>query len=66
VLEENTAAANRRVATRARCSLYSDGFRWCLLGGEPGFLMSLLLVPGLLWLGVSYFRKTERTLSDFM
>jgi homopolymeric O-antigen transport system permease protein len=41
------------------------------LGGEsqlylPGFVMSLLLVAGFLWLGVSYFRKTERTFSDFM
>ena len=48
-----------------------DGFRWCLFGGQsqlylPGFLMSLLLVAGFLWLGVWYFRKTERTFSDFI
>jgi lipopolysaccharide transport system permease protein len=46
-----------------------DGFRGCLLGGESqlylsGFLMSLLLVAGFLWLGD--FRNTERTFSDFM
>jgi lipopolysaccharide transport system permease protein len=48
-----------------------DGFRWCLLGGQsplywPGFLVNLLLVAGFLWLGISYFRKTERTFSDLM
>ena len=35
-----------------------DGFRWCVLGGDsalyvPGFLMSLVVVALLLWLGVS-------------
>jgi hypothetical protein len=33
---------------------------------RAGFLMSLLLVAGFLWLGVSYFRETERTFSDFI
>ena len=48
-----------------------DGFRWCLLGGEsqlylPGFLMSLGVVAFFLWLGVSYFRRTERTFADLL
>lgn len=48
-----------------------DGFRWCLLGGEsqlyvPGFLASLAVVAFFLWLGVSYFRRTERTFADLV
>ncbi len=48
-----------------------DGFRWCLLGGEsalywPGFLLSLGVVAFFLWLGVSYFRRTERTFADLL
>jgi lipopolysaccharide transport system permease protein len=48
-----------------------DGFRWCLLGGQahlymPGFLASLVVVALLLWAGVAYFRKTERTFADLL
>jgi lipopolysaccharide transport system permease protein len=48
-----------------------DGFRWCLLGGEsqlylPGFLASLVVVTLLLWFGIHYFRKTERTFADLV
>jgi lipopolysaccharide transport system permease protein len=48
-----------------------DGFRWCLLGGDsalymPGFLLSLLVTAALLWVGVSYFRATERTFADLI
>jgi lipopolysaccharide transport system permease protein len=48
-----------------------DGFRWCLLGGRthlylPGFAASLLVVAAFLWLGVAYFRKTERTFADLL
>jgi lipopolysaccharide transport system permease protein len=48
-----------------------DGFRWCLLGGEsqlylPGFVLSLVMVAGLLLLGISYFRRTERTFADLI
>jgi lipopolysaccharide transport system permease protein len=48
-----------------------DGFRWSLLGGEaqlywPGFLASLGVVAAFLWLGVWYFRKTERTFADLL
>ena len=46
-----------------------DGFRWCVLGGAThlypsGFFLSLGAVTLFLWLGVSYFRRTERTFAD--
>lgn len=48
-----------------------DGFRWCLLGSEsrlylPGLLASLCLVILFLWLGVRYFRSTEKTFADLI
>jgi lipopolysaccharide transport system permease protein len=48
-----------------------DGFRWCLLGGQsqlylPGLLMSLGVVSFFLWLGIWYFRRTERTFADLL
>lgn len=48
-----------------------DGFRWCLLGGAsqlyaPGFLMSLVVAAGFLWLGVFYFRGAEKTFADLI
>ncbi|WP_299402676.1 ABC transporter permease [Acaryochloris sp. IP29b_bin.148] len=46
-----------------------DGFRWAILGQETqlftnGFAISLGLVLTLLFSGVSYFRKMERTFAD--
>lgn len=46
-----------------------DGFRWAILGGDtqlylPGFLLSLLLILGMLITGIIYFRKTEKTFAD--
>jgi lipopolysaccharide transport system permease protein len=48
-----------------------DGFRWCLLGGQsqlylPGFGLSVAVVAGFLWIGVAYFRATERTFADLL
>jgi len=48
-----------------------DGFRCCILGGEspiylPGFLLSLAIITFLLWLGVSRFRKMEKTFADLI
>lgn len=48
-----------------------DGFRWCLLGGEsplylPGFLLSLGVIVALLWFGIRFFRRTERTFADLI
>src|SRR4029077_959510 len=46
-----------------------DGFRWSLLAGEfsfywPGFLVSLAVNVAFLILGVSYFRRTEKSFAD--
>lgn len=46
-----------------------DGFRWCFFGTNtsfywPGFFVSLLFVFILLFVGVSYFRSTEKTFAD--
>jgi len=47
-----------------------DGFRWCIAGPEaaalylPGFWLSLGVVAATLFLGVWYFRKTERQFAD--
>jgi lipopolysaccharide transport system permease protein len=46
-----------------------DGFRWCLLGGEhvfnyESFLISLIVGGVLLWLGIRYFRSTEKSFAD--
>jgi lipopolysaccharide transport system permease protein len=48
-----------------------DGFRWCILGGEskifwPGFSLSILIVAFFLWLGISRFRKMEKTFADLI
>jgi len=48
-----------------------DGFRWSLLGGQtelymPGFLASLAVVAVFLWIGIRYFRRTERTFADLL
>jgi lipopolysaccharide transport system permease protein len=48
-----------------------DGFRWCILGGDspiywPGFTLSLALVAFFLWLGVSRFRKMEKSFADMI
>jgi lipopolysaccharide transport system permease protein len=48
-----------------------DGFRWCLLGGQSaigllGLLLSLSIVTLLLWSGVLYFRRTEKTFADLI
>ena len=48
-----------------------DGFRWCILGGDspiyvPGFMLSLVIIAFFLWLGVSRFRKMEKTFADLI
>lgn len=48
-----------------------DGFRWAILGNEsviylPGFLLSMGIVFIVLFTGVWYFRKTERTFADII
>lgn len=46
-----------------------DGFRWAIIGGDvqlfwPGFWLSLLLVFVILFTGILYFRRMERTFAD--
>jgi lipopolysaccharide transport system permease protein len=48
-----------------------DGFRWCILGGNSpifllGFLLSLVIISFFIWLGVSRFRKMEKTFADLI
>ncbi|HTI11072.1 MAG TPA: ABC transporter permease [Puia sp.] len=45
-----------------------DGFRWSILGEQkiylPGFLVSNLVIVFFCFIGVRYFRKTEKTFAD--
>jgi len=46
-----------------------DGFRWSILGGDspiyvPGFILSVVIIVFFLWLGVTQFRKMEKTFAD--
>jgi lipopolysaccharide transport system permease protein len=44
-----------------------DGFRWCIIGEPiyfPGFLVSCIVILLFCYVGVRYFRKTEKTFAD--
>lgn len=44
-----------------------EGFRWCLLGqpmSAQGLVASIVVTFAFLWLGVWYFRKTEKSFAD--
>lgn len=44
-----------------------DGFRWCIVGDPmywPGLIVSLVVTVLFLFVGISYFRKTEKTFAD--
>ena len=48
-----------------------DGFRWAILGGSSrldyvGFILSVSLSVVLLFVGIWYFRKTERVFADII
>jgi lipopolysaccharide transport system permease protein len=48
-----------------------DGFRWAILGGEsvvywPGFFLSIVVVLLFLWLGISQFRRMEKSFADLI
>jgi len=48
-----------------------DGFRWCILGGSsniywPGFGLSMFIMVFFLWLGISKFRKMEKSFADII
>jgi lipopolysaccharide transport system permease protein len=46
-----------------------DGFRWAILGDQqsiywPGFALSVAMVAMIIFTGIWYFRKTERSFAD--
>jgi len=45
-----------------------DGFRWCIIGHQniywPGFILSNMVTVLFCFIGVIYFRKTEKTFAD--
>ena len=48
-----------------------DGFRWCILGGQskiyvPGMILSIGFTFLLLFFGIWYFRRTEKTFADII
>jgi lipopolysaccharide transport system permease protein len=48
-----------------------EGFRWAILGKDtiiyiPGMILSIVLILLLLFWGIKYFRKTERTFADII
>ena len=48
-----------------------DGFRWAILGSSrdfdwPSFLLSIDLTLALMFIGIFYFRKTERAFADII
>lgn len=48
-----------------------DGFRWCVLGGEsaiywPGFGLSISIIVFTNWIGISQFRRMEKTFADLI
>lgn len=48
-----------------------DGFRWCLLRGDPplylpGVLASIAISALALWAGIAYFRRAERSFVDMI
>jgi len=47
-----------------------DGFRWSICGTSslhwPGFLISSSVAGLLLWMGLAYFRRMERTFADII
>ena len=48
-----------------------DGYRWCLLGGDPplywpGVWVSVAVSCPFFWFGVRQFRKTEKSFADLI
>jgi lipopolysaccharide transport system permease protein len=48
-----------------------DGFRWCILGGQramhwPSLYLSVAVTALFLWLGLSTFRKMEKSFADLI
>jgi lipopolysaccharide transport system permease protein len=48
-----------------------DGFRWAICRGQseiylPGFIISIITILSFLWVGIWYFRRTEKTFADII
>lgn len=48
-----------------------DGFRWAILGGVtplywPSVILSVVITIAMLFTGITYFRKTEKTFADII
>jgi lipopolysaccharide transport system permease protein len=48
-----------------------DGFRWCILNGQsqfylPGLALSFCVTAFFLWLGITQFRKMEKSFADLI
>ena len=48
-----------------------DGFRWAILGGEtplywPSVILPVAITIAMLFTGIAYFRKTEKTFADII
>jgi len=48
-----------------------DGFRWSIVGGSmpiywPGFMISLAAIGFVLWIGITGFRRIERSFADLV
>ena len=48
-----------------------DGFRWSIVGGSmpiywPGFMISLAAIGFALWIGITGFRRIERSFADLV
>jgi lipopolysaccharide transport system permease protein len=48
-----------------------DGFRWCILGGQShlnisNVIVSVAVTAAFLWLGIRYFRRTEKSMADLI
>jgi lipopolysaccharide transport system permease protein len=67
VIAERYSAKGRLIYSLNPMVGVIDGFRWCICGEPlfiPGLLMSLAVTAFFLWLGISYFRKTEKSFAD--
>ena len=46
-----------------------DGFRWAILGSPvylPGFLLSWSVIVLFMWVGISHFRRMEKSFADLI
>jgi len=71
VYQDNVPAVFQRLYSLNPMVAVIDGFRWCILGTEfvadqIGLILSLGVTVVMLFVGVWYFRKTERGFADII